>query len=57
MNKNHNSIAVFPFIKTQEPIKIGRFNFKSFNDSGAVSEETKNIINEVKEMLYLFDDI
>lgn len=50
------AIAVFPFLKTTEPIQLGSFNFRSTEDTTGLSGEDSAHVREIAEMLYLQDD-
>jgi hypothetical protein len=52
-----SAIAVFPFLKTREPISLGRFTFRSTEDTADLSEQDSARVAEVAEMLFLQDDL
>jgi hypothetical protein len=51
------SIAIFPFLKTSELIRLGSFTFRSTEDTSGLSEEESAHVREIAEMLYLQDDL
>ena len=51
------AIAVFPFLKTRDPIRLGNFNFRSTDDTNGLSEEDSTRVREITEMLFLQDDL
>ncbi len=51
------AIAVFPFMKTGEPVRIGSFTFKSTDDTTGLSDEDAAHVREVTQMLFLKDDL
>ena len=50
-------IAVFPFLKTSEPVRLGNFTFRSTDDTADLSEEDSAHVREIAEMLFLQDDL
>ena len=50
-------IAVFPFLKTSEPISLGNFTFRSTDDVSELSEGDSAHVKEVADMLFLQDDL
>ena len=51
------AIAVFPFLKTREPVRLGIFNFRSTDDTEGLSEKDSTRVREIAEMLFLQDDL
>ncbi|MDZ4179677.1 MAG: HEPN domain-containing protein [Coriobacteriia bacterium] len=51
------SIAVFPFLRSGEPIKLGDFEFRSTSDLKGLTEEQATSVREVAAMLFLRDDL
>ena len=51
------AIAVFPFLKTREAVRLGNFNFRSTDDTEGLSEEDSTRVREIAEMLFLQDDL
>lgn len=54
--KAGRGIAVFPFLKTTEPIQLGSFSFRSTEDTTGLSGEDSAHVREIAEMLYVQDD-
>lgn len=52
-----NGIAVFPFLKTSEPVQLGSFTFRSTDDISGLSDEDSAHVKEIAEMLFLQDDL
>jgi len=52
-----HGIAVFPFLKTGEPVRLGSFTFKSTDDTTGLSDEDAAHVREVAQMLFLKDDL
>jgi hypothetical protein len=52
-----NAIAVFPFLKTVNPISIGSFTFRSTEDTSHLDAEDRNHVAEITSMLFLKDDL
>lgn len=50
-------IAVFPFLKTSQPVRLGSFTFRSTDDTMDLNSEDSARIREVAEMLFLQDDL
>jgi len=50
-------IAVFPLLKTIQPIRLGSFTFRSTDDTSEMSDEDSAHVREIAEMLYLQDDL
>jgi hypothetical protein len=50
-------IAVFPFLKTREPVRLGRFTFKSTDDTTGLGDEDAAHVRELAQMLFLKDDL
>jgi hypothetical protein len=51
------AIAVFPFLKTTEPIRLGSFTFRSTDDITDLREQDAVHIQEIAAMLFLKDDL
>jgi hypothetical protein len=51
------AIAVFPFLKTSEPVRLGDFTFRSTDDTTDLSREDSDHVREVADMLFLQDDL
>lgn len=51
------AIAVFPFLKTREPVRLGDFTFRSTEDTKGLGEEDAARVREIAEMLFLQDDL
>jgi hypothetical protein len=51
------AIAVFPFLKTREPVCLGDFTFRSTDDTTDLSGEDSAHVREVADMLFLQDDL
>jgi hypothetical protein len=51
------AIAVFPFLKTSEPVCLGDFTFRSTDDTTDLSREDCAHVKEVAAMLFLQDDL
>jgi hypothetical protein len=52
-----HAIAIFPFLKTREPVRLGNFDFRSTDDTKGLSEEDSASVRETAEMLFLQDDL
>lgn len=50
------AIAVFPFLKTSEPIRLGSLLFRSTDDTSGLEPEDAAHVREVTDMLFLKDD-
>jgi hypothetical protein len=51
------AIAVFPFLKTREPLRLGSFTFRSTDDTEGLDKEDSARVSEIAEMLFLQDDL
>jgi hypothetical protein len=51
------AIAVFPVLKTSEPVRLGDFTFRSTDDTTDLSQEDSDHVREVADMLFLQDDL
>jgi hypothetical protein len=51
------AIAVFPFLKTMDPITLGDFTFRSTDDTTGLDAEDAAHVREIVDMLYLQDDL
>jgi hypothetical protein len=52
-----HGIAVFPFLKTRGPVRLGSFTFRSTDDTADLDEEDSAHVQEIAEMLFLQDDL
>jgi hypothetical protein len=52
-----HGIAVFPFLKTSESVRLGSFTFRSTDDTAGLSEEDSAHVQEIAGMLFLQDDL
>ena len=57
MSENSYLVAVFPFLKTSEPIEIGSYTFRSTLDTDGLPEEQANSVKEIAAMLFLQDEV
>jgi hypothetical protein len=51
------AIAVFPFLKTTEPIQLGSFLFRSTDDTSDLENGDASNVRELADMLFLKDDL
>jgi hypothetical protein len=51
------AIAVFPFLKTTEPIRLGSVTFRSTDDTSDLGEQDAIHVHEIAAMLFLQDDL
>jgi hypothetical protein len=51
------SVAVFPFLKTTAPVSLGHLVFRSTDDVAGVAEAEQKAISEIREMLFLQDNL
>jgi hypothetical protein len=51
------AIAVFPFLKTSEPIRLGSFTFRSTDDVSGLEPDDAAHVRDVADMLFLQDDL
>ena len=51
------AIAVFPFLKTRDPITLGSFTFRSTEETTGLDVDAAAHVREVADMLYLQDDL
>ena len=51
------AIAVFPFLKTSNPISLGSFTFRSTDDTSDLATEDAAHVREIADMLFLQDDL
>ena len=51
------AIAVFPFLKTADPIRLGSFSFRSTDDTSDLEKVDAANVRETPEMLFLKDDL
>lgn len=47
------AIAVFPFLKTSRPVRIGGYTFRSTNDVEGLSSEQTKAVTEIASMLFV----
>lgn len=50
-------IAIFPFLKTSQQVRLGSSTFKSTDDTTGLSDEDAAHVREVAQMLFLKDDL
>jgi hypothetical protein len=50
------SVAVFPFLKTSEAVRIGAFTFRSTDDVAGLPELQAQAVREIAAMLFAKDD-
>jgi hypothetical protein len=51
------SFAVFPFLKTSGPIHIGKFSFQSTGDATGLTNDQRESVRLIKEMVFWRDDL
>src|SRR5260370_27970057 len=51
------AVAVFPFLKTREHVRLGSFTFRSTDDVKDLSDEDSARVGEIADMLFLKDDL
>jgi hypothetical protein len=51
------AVAVFPFLKTRESVRLGDFTFRSTDDTSDLSREDSAHVREIADMLFLQDDL
>ncbi len=51
------AIAVFPFLKTSAPVRIGSFVFRCTHDREGLTEEESVHVDDIAAMLFLQDDL
>ena len=51
------AFAVFPFLKTSEPIHLGSFVFRSTEDTTGLRDDDSAHLKEIADMLFLQDDL
>src|ERR1039457_1059935 len=51
------AIAVFPFLKTTQPIPLGAFTFRSTDDTAGLEAEDALHVREIADMLFLPDEL
>jgi hypothetical protein len=49
------AVAVFPFLKTTHPVRLGSFTFRSTDDIGDLDAEDGRHVREIAAMLFLQD--
>ena len=50
-------IAVFPFLKTTDPIQLGSFSFRSTDDTSDLEKQDAANVREIADMLFLKDEL
>lgn len=50
------SIAVFPFLKTRGPVKLGGYTFRSTTDLEGLPSHQAKAVGEIAQMLFVHDD-
>lgn len=56
MNQHEFSVAVFPFLKTHAPIRVGGYTFRSTADLEGLPSEQAKAVGEIAQMLFAQDD-
>jgi Apea-like HEPN len=51
------SVAVFPFLKTSMPAKLGGFVFRNTADTSGLTPEQAKAVSEIAAMLFLMNDL
>jgi hypothetical protein len=51
------AIAVFPFLKTTDPIQLGSFSFRSTDDTSDLEKGDASNVRQFSDMLFLKDDL
>jgi len=51
------SVAIFPFLKTSGPVRIGRHDFRCTTDLEGLPNDQAQAVTELASMLYLRDDV
>jgi hypothetical protein len=51
------SVAIFPFLKTSGPVRIGRHDFRCTSDLEGLPNDQAQAVTELASMLYLRDDV
>jgi hypothetical protein len=51
------AIAVFPFLKTTDPIQLGGFSFRSTDDTSDLAKGDAANVREITDMLFLKDNL
>jgi len=51
------AIAVFPFLKTTDPIQLGSFTFRSTDDTSNLGSDDATHVREIADMLFMKDDL
>jgi hypothetical protein len=51
------AVAVFPFLKTTDAIRLGSFTFRSTDDTSDLQNEDAMHVREIADMLFLKDDL
>jgi hypothetical protein len=55
--KSRCTFAVFPFLKTSAPARIGGLTFRSTQDLESLTEAQAEHVSQIAEMLFLQDDL
>jgi hypothetical protein len=51
------AIAVFPFLKTETPVRLGGYTFRSTTDREGLPPEQEKAVREITQMLFVKDDL
>ena len=51
-SEEHFSIAVFPYLKTSGPVRLGPYLFRSTDDLEGLTEAQATAVTDVTAMLY-----
>jgi hypothetical protein len=57
MASSNFSVAIFPYLKTSAPVRLGRYVFRSTTDLDELPPEQSAAVAELSAMLYLRDDL
>lgn len=57
MDPKNYSFAVFPFLKTSDPLAIGQLTFKSTEDTQGLLPEQASCVDEIANMLFLQNNL
>ena len=57
MAESDFSVAFFPFLKTSEPVQIGRYLFRCTTDVRGLPDDQAAAVSEIASMLFLRDDV
>jgi hypothetical protein len=56
MNQPEFSIAVFPFLKTRAPLRIGGYTFRATTDTEGLPLDQARAVSEIAQMLFVQDE-